>query len=218
MYCAKCGNTGVIPLTNEQCDCRLNKEFLFDSIACLDVPEQYQGLTFNEELVDSDMGGAYKAFLSKTHSDLTSMKLKYHNLLICSPPSTSKTIWTYSIMQTLFRKGIDTFPLYDIYEIKRILLDMDFGRKGVYEVENPESIITVPYLFTRIPILVESDAYEVIAMLLDRRVRRGTSTIFLHNGSWESLTRKDSFGIMSSLVGDGSYCTLENKTWRKLKE
>lgn len=216
-FCPKCGNTGIL-IDGTPCGCRLNEDFLFNGLVCMDIPEQYQGLSFNPALISVDMGDAYRNFMSNIYDSITSMKWKFRNMVICSPPSCSKTILAYCIIQTLFRKGIETFPMYDINEIKRIMTDMDFSRKQTYSVKDPEKLYLAPYLFVRIPTLISLETYDAIATLLDRRVRRGNATIFLYNGTWESLTRLDSMGIMSSLLGDGSYGTLENKTWKKVKE
>lgn len=216
-YCPKCGNAGIL-VNGEPCDCKLNTDFLFNGLVCMDIPEQYQGMSFNPALIAEDMGDAYRNFMSNMYDSITSMKWKFRNILICSPPSRSKTTLAYCVIQTLFRKGIETFPVYDVNEIKRIMTDMDFSRKQTYSVKDPEKLYTAPYLFAKIPALVSLETYDTMATLLDRRVRRGNATIFIYNGTWESLVRLDSMGVLTSLLGDGSYGTLENKTWRKVKE
>lgn len=213
-YCPKCGNIGILP-NGEPCGCKLNEDYLFSGLVCMDIPEQYQGVSFNPSLIPSDMGDAYRNFMGATYESIVSMKMKYKNMVICSPPSCSKTMLAYCTIQTLFRKGIETFPMYDVNEIKRIMTDMDFNRKQTYDVKDPEKLLTAPYLFAKIPALLTLDTYDTIATLIDRRVRRGNSTIFIFNGTWESLTYMDSKGVMKSLLGDGSYGTIENRTWRR---
>lgn len=181
----------------------------------MDIPEQYQGMVFSSALISKDMPDAYVIFMQNLYDSIVSLKMRHKNLIICSPVATSKTTLAYCAIQTLFRKGIDTFPLYDVNEIKRIMSDMDFNRKQLYDVKDPEKLLTVPYLFAKVPSAITIETYDIISMILDRRVRRGNTTIFLYNGTWESLTRADNMKVMASLVGDGSYGTLENKTWWK---
>lgn len=216
-YCAKCGNSGFLLPDNRPCDCRLNVENFFSTVVCLDIPEQYQGMVFTPSLISLEMGDAYRNFMTSLHESIVSMKYRHKNMVICSPAATSKSVLAYCTIQELFRRDVETFPLYDIHEIKRILTDMDFNRKQTYDVKDPEKLLTVPYLFVRIPTYLTTETYDIIAMLLDRRVRRGNSTIFLYNGSWESMTRLDNMKIMASLLGDGSYGTIENKTWWKIQ-
>lgn len=215
-YCAECGGTGL-KIDNTPCSCKLNKDYLFNGLVCLDVPEQYQGATFNSNLIADDMGDIYRKFMQDTYESLTSMRMKYHNMVICSPPAKAKTIMAYCVIQTLFRKGVETFPVYDVLEIKRIMGDMDYNRKQLYDTKDPQKLLTAPYIFVKIPNSLSSEVYETISTLMDRRVRRGTSTIFLFNGTWETLTNYDSRNILKSLLGDGAYCTIENKTWRPIK-
>jgi hypothetical protein len=190
---------------------------LFNGLVCLDIPEQYRGASFNSTLIPSDMGDGYKNFMQEMYDSISSMRHKYKNMIICSPSSKSKTMLAYCIIQTLFRKGIPTFPLYDILEIKRIMQDMDFSRKQLYEIAEPDKLLTCPYLFVKIPVSTTFEVYETIATLVDRRVRRGNSTIFLYNGAWEQLVYNDSRGSLKAMLGDGSYNTIENRTWRSIK-
>ena len=70
-------------------------------------------------------------------------------------------------------------------------------------------------LFVRSPSVITYDTYNNMSMLLDRRVRRGGSTIFLYNGTWRSLTSIDKRGTLKFLQGDGSGTSLEVSSWYK---
>lgn len=210
-YCAICGNMGI-KLDGTPCECKISEETIFSDVVCLDIPEQYQGVVFNQSLVPSDCGEAYQNFMQTVFDQITTFRLRNKNMVICSPAGHSKTILAYSVIQSLFRKRMPTCALYDVLEIKRISSDIDLGRKDADEM-----IYKAPYLFTKIPIDTSFATYATIAMLIDRRVRRGHSTIFLYNGSWEQLIYGDNRGVMTSLLGDGAYGTLENKTWRIVK-
>jgi hypothetical protein len=191
----------------------MNAQSFYESISCLDIPEQYQGIRFNPSLVPTDIHESYSKYLSDVHDTITSGKWKNHNVVISSPINHSKTILAYSCLESLFRNGISTFPVYDILEIKRMLTDFDLCRKQAYEIEHPESILTVPILFVKIPRVSSWEIYDAISLLLDRRVRRGNSTIFLFNGTWSQLVYNDKNNILTGLLGDGTYSTLESKSW-----
>lgn len=211
-YCIKCGNTGI-DINGNPCSCRVNVQSFYDTVSCLDVPEQYRGIAFNKSLVPKDLDESYANFLQSIYDKIYTGKWLNHNVVIASPVGHSKTILAYSCLEVLFRNGIETFPVYDILEIKRILMDMDMCRKQLYEIENPELIMTVPILFVKLPRVATWEIYDTLTMLLDRRVRRGNSTLFLYDGSWFELAQNDKRSILTGLIGDGAYGTLEVKSW-----
>lgn len=211
-FCPKCGNTGI-DIDGNPCTCKFNTVSFFETVSCLDIPEQYRGLQFNNGLVPKDLNESYPAYLQQMYSSIIAGKWKQHNTVLCSPIGHSKTVLAYSCIEVLFRNGIDTFPIYDIFEIKRMLMDMDLCKKQIYGIEHPELIITVPILFVKIPRVTTWETYDMIAMILDRRVRRGCSTIYLYDGSWQQLIYGDRNDILSGLLGDGAYNTLESKSW-----
>lgn len=211
-YCVKCGNTGI-DINGNVCTCRVNVKSFYDAVSCLDIPEQYRGISFSSNLVPKDLPDAYAKYLQDLHDAISAGKWNTHNVVLASPIGHSKTILAYSCIEVLFRNGVPTFPVYDILEIKRMLTDMDMCRKQLYEVKNPEQIVTVPILFAKIPRISSWEIYDTIAMILDRRVRRGNSTIFLYDGSWQQLIYNDKNNILAGIVGDGNYSTIEVKSW-----
>ena len=211
-WCEKCSNTGL-DINNNPCSCRFNVQSFYDSVSCLDIPEQYRGIRFNKSLVAKDMPESYAEFLDKVHTDISTNRWSNHNLCICSPTAKSKTILAYSCMESLFRYGHTTFPVFDVLELKRIMLDLDLCRKSIYVVENPENMFLAPILFIKVPRVVTWEIYDTMVTLLDRRTRRGNSTIFIYDGSWEQLVKMDKQCVLTGLLGDGSYNTIEVKTW-----
>lgn len=211
-YCTDCMNSGV-DINGNPCHCRFNAKTFYDTVACLDIPEQYRGTTFSKFLVPKDIHESYGEYLEKLHDDITSSRLKYKNLIICSPVGHGKSIFAYSAIEHLFRYGVPTFPVFDVLEIKRILLDSDLCRKQFYEVDNPNMLVEAPYVFIKIPRIPTWEVYDTISVILDRRVRRGNSTIFLYGGTWEQLIRGDKQEVLVNLLGDGHFGTLEAKTW-----
>lgn len=211
-YCKDCGNTGI-DIEGNPCHCRVNIEAIYSGVSCLDVPEQYQGKTFSAMLLPKDISEAYGKFLEDTISKITALRWKNSNLCICSPILHGKTIFCYTCMEVLFRGGIETFPLYDVLELKRMMLDTDLGKKMTYDVEDPQRMFTVPILFVKIPRLTNWEIYDMIAILLDRRTRRGGSTIFVYDGTWDKLTKFDYNNILIGLMGDGTYGSLKVSNW-----
>jgi len=211
-YCTKCGNTGI-DINGDVCTCKFNAQSFYDTVSCLDIPEQYRGISFNKNLVPKDLHESYASYLESLHNSIITGKWLQHNVVVASPIGHSKTILAYSCLEVLFRNGIPTFPVYDVLELKRILLDMDLCRKQIYEVDNPEDIVKVPILFVKIPRLPNWEIYDTISMILDRRVRRSNSTIFLYDGTWSQLIHNDKNNILTGIVGDGNYSTIEVKSW-----
>lgn len=207
-YCTKCGNTGIT-ITGEPCSCRFNVQSFYDTVSCLEIPPQYRGVHFSPHLVPKDVNPAYAEELRKIHSAVISGTWENHNVVIASPVNHSKTILAYSCMESLVRVGLQVFPIYDLLEIKRIMLDMDLGREQFHEVESPERLYTAPVVFVKIPRLLDWAVYDTFATLLDRRVRRGNSTIFLYDGVWSFLASGDKSGTLLGLMGDGHYNTVE---------
>lgn len=211
-YCTDCMNTGKL-LDGSPCSCRFNAKSFYDTVACLDIPEQYRGITFSKFLVSKDLPESYGNYLEKLHDDIVATKLKHKNICICSPVGHSKSIFAYSAIESLFRYGVPTFPVFDVLEIKRIMLDTDLCRKPLYDIENPGLLLDAPYVFIKIPRVPTREVYDTISVIVDRRVRRGNSTIFLYGGTWEQLIRGDKQEVLVNMIGTGDFSTLEVKTW-----
>lgn len=211
-YCADCANQGI-DLNGRPCHCRVNVKSFYDRVDCLAIPEQYRNIPFNRNLIPNDISDAYGRYLEKTFEDIVMQKLRHCNIALCSPVNHGKTIWAYSILENLFKLGVPVFPIFDILEIKRILLDMDFNRQQFYEVDKPELLITVPYLFCKVPRIPTWEVYDMIGVLIDRRVRRDNSTILLYEGSWNDLVFGDKKGLLTGLIGDGTYGTLNVQSY-----
>ena len=207
-YCPMCGGSGV-DIDGNVCSCRVNVKSFYDMVSCLTVPEQYRGIQFNSVMVPRDVHESYARKLQNIYDEVATGKWLNHNVVIASPINHSKTILAYSCMELLFRQGSTVFPLMDLLEIKRVLLDMDYGRAQLHDVENPEYIYTTPILFTKIPKIFDYSVVDIFATLLDRRVRRGLSTIFLYDGYWAYLTNCDNTGTLAGLMGEGNYNTVE---------
>lgn len=202
-YCPKCGNTGI-KLDGSKCECQYNIKDVFTDVSCMEIPEQYRGIQFVKDLVPDLQNGAYRAFLDNLHTRLSNCDEKGINYVICSPPKSSKTIFAYATIRRHFRGGLEVYPLNDLYELKIPLL----------QAEESSPICKVPYLFVKFPPLLTQEVFQTASLLLDRRVRHSGTTIFLYDGSWESLRFADKYSNFTAFSGDGSYCTVKVSNWK----
>ncbi len=211
-HCVLCGDTGI-DRDGNPCSCRRNIQSFFDSVNCLDIPEQYRNVLFNKNLIPTDIQSTYAAYLDELHTSINLGKWSNHNVCICSPISHGKTIMAYSCINNMFRAGISIFPVYDVLELYRIMTDMDLGKNCVYSVQEPERILSVPILFAKIPRISRWEVYDCVSLLVDRRVRRGVSTILLYDGTWTQLISNDHNDILTGMQGSGNFGTIEVKSW-----
>ena len=212
-YCVKCGNTHRNPITGSPCDCVWNADSFFNGVSCVSIPEQYQGLVFNKALVPTDLGDSYTNALQDLYSNIVTMRWQSHNILICSPHQHSKTILAYSCIERLFRASVPVFPVYDVMELRNIISAVDSGREPSYKVDNVENLVEAPYMFVKLPMYPTWECFDTMNTILSRRVRRNNSTIFLYSGTWGQLTYGDKTGMLQQVRGDGSYSTIEVRSF-----
>lgn len=218
-YCPKCGGTGFDPITQERCTCANALHLSISGISCLDIPKQYAGKSFNPKLVPKDCGDIYVSYMTKLHEDLITQKLIHYNGLICSPIAHSKSVLAYSVIETLYRKNVPTFPVMTTAEIRGVMSNIDSGIDTVIGTSTSASnFVLAPYVFIKIPILIEWSTFPVIMEIMDRRVRRGLSTLFFYDGDYETLVKLDRQNIIGQLSGDGSYMTLDVHKFYRLSE
>jgi hypothetical protein len=189
----------------------LNADTIFSDAVCVELPVQYQGVRFNADLVKTDLGDYYPRFLDSLYRDISTRKYRDKNTLICSPAGHSKTILAYGCLQTLFRMKIPVVTLHDILEIRRLAAEYESGKSD-------GAVYTVPYLFVKIPLELNFQVFSALAALIDRRVRRGNSTIAIYNGSWSWLLKFDNGGVLASMKDDGSFMSLDVKNFQPKRE
>ncbi len=211
-YCEKCGNSGYT-IDGELCSCQIDIKGFYGSVSRIDIPEAYQGHVFNKNILSKKLPAAYGSFLQEIYDNVTSIRWHRHNVTICSPPGSGKSTLAYSCIEGLFAKGIPVLTLFDVFELKKTMLDFDNGRKLSYDISDPALIMTAPYLFVRVPRVLSFDTYDTVAYLLDKRIRRNGSTFFLFNGTWDEMVALDSHKVVKRLAGDGSYGTLQVSSW-----
>ena len=210
-YCPICGGTGI-KLDGSPCECRVNDIVLYKDVNMIDLTEQYQGIRFHSGLIQN-MPDFYKKYMKDLYDNIISLSLKHTSILLCSPAFTSKKVMAYSAIQELFSKGVSVFPIYDLLEIRKITIDNDLNRKKTYTVDEPEKILTVPYLFVIVPNFPANEVYQTLSVLIDRRTRRNNSTVLLYDGSLDTLKKTDYLHILDNISGDGSYGSLVCKNF-----
>lgn len=204
--CLKCGGTGFL-LSGELCDCGVKTIYYVPEV--LEVPMQYQGVRFNSRLLPPNVQGGYADYMDAMYRTLTSNSIQGRkNVLICAPPNTGKTVFAYSVLIDQYMKGVSVVPLMDIMEVRAIMMnpyDID--------VEKVESISKSQVMFIKIPMDLPSRLAESMSTIIERRVRNSASTIFLYSGTYKDLIAQDTFGKLRMLIGDGSYNSIEVKSF-----
>jgi hypothetical protein len=210
----KCGDTGYT-ISNERCSCgRADYGEITEDCVC--IPEQYRNLIFDPSQVRSDCDEFYPRFLGKLHDEIIAGKLKCSNQFISSPINHSKSVFAYSCLQAMFRRGEQVFPYLDSKEVSAVMRDLEgFRSMGIIQDIKTELALlhTVEYVFIK---LVPGEYYRDLITLIERRVRRGKSTIILSSYSWGYLEKTDQSNTLVHLQGDGSFNTVKvNNFWVK---
>lgn len=215
-YCTKCANSGVY--LGEICTCRFNPNTFFRAVACLDVPEQYRGLTFSTALLPDDIATDYKTDMNDIYALLSTGKGMNHNYLLCSPHKHGKTVFAYACMERMFRGGLTVFPLCDVMELRRLMRELDMGKPVTLNVREPENLWKATTIFVKIPTYPTWEVFDTMSTLVSRRVRNGGSVCFLYSGDYRFLIKNDSAEYISSSRGDGAFSTLDVKVWKRKVE
>lgn len=220
-YCMYCGNTGLKPNGSvcDHCKTQPSVTELVD-LSSLNIPMAYRGSMFSEGLLPSGISGNYVGYMSKLFKDITTLKPMCVNIFLNSPPQSGKTVFAYSCIEILYRKKEEVFPLFDVSELECIIREIDRGKKPQYLNDDTKaiSLYESKFLFVKVPEKLEFSTTETMAQLIDRRVRRGNSTIFISNKTWEDVTFMDKSGVLKNMVGDGSFRSIAVKSFWKEKE
>lgn len=208
MGCLKCGDTGVC-INGEPCDCGIHIGFIMPSF--IQVPEQYQNNPFDARLLPQWMPGDYGMFMTKLVKDCTvNNRYMHQNVLVCSPPNSGKTVMAYSVIGSLYAQGQKVFGLMDIMEVRALLMEpYHADREGILLFGES------PVVFIKIPLELPTKLAAMMSLVVERRVRKGGSTVFLYSGAKEDLVAQDTFGRLQALFGDGAYNSILVKSWRR---
>jgi len=205
--CLKCGGTGML-VDGTPCDCGCANE-TFTLPSTLNVPLQYQNVKYDMTLIRKELQPTLGVFMERLLKECT---LGLHsfssNYVICAPPNSGKTIWAYTLYSLMYSKGQPVPKLMDIMEVREALLNFYFEDKDLVELINKSKIMVI-----KLPLDLPSKFPETMSMIIERRVRNNCFTIFLYNGSKYDLVAQDKFGKLKYLIGDGSYNSVNIKSF-----
>lgn len=210
--CNLCGGIGILP-NGGTCKCKQGR-VLSVNTEYISIPKQYLDITFNKNLIQTDIGNDYSDYLYELYQSVINKEIAHKNIYLSSPPNHSKTLFAFSCIKTLFSRGEDVFPLYDLLEIRRIVDDFDVGRTQKYN-EYPELIFKCNILILLTGNTRNTNVYSTLINLINRRVRQGGSTIILSNFNWETFIQYDNSKALKSMEGKGDYNTIIIKNWVK---
>lgn len=198
--CIKCGNTGVCA-DGSRCNCGASSKDLILPTR-LNVPMQYQNVKYSSCFVKDRLRNTFGVFMEKLLGDIdTRLYSVCQNYIICAPPNSGCTVWAYNVIGTLYTKGILMPDLMDLMQVRSILFDF-YNKKNS---EQSELIDKAKMMIVRLPMDLPSKFPETVSTIIDRRVRRGNSTVFLFRGNRNDLLSQDTFGKLAALEGDGCF-------------
>lgn len=212
--CLKCNDTGI-QVDGSTCDCDYTKEIELPPI--INVPSIYQSVQFSANMVPMTLNRNYGIELEGI-IDVIKAKGNYtHNLLICSPPNTGKTVFAYTVYACQYMKHAPMPEIMDLIEARELLMSNSYNDEIIKEKDR---LIGSPLAIVKIPLDLPNKYAETMSTLLERRVRKNGITIFLYGGSIYDLKNQDRFGVLDNIIRDGSYNSLKviNYQYNKKEE
>lgn len=212
--CLDCGGTGT-KVDGSNCTCEGSGEVNIPIV--MEVPPNYQTAEFSASLVPINMVHEYGIELEDI-IDVVKSKGKYtHNLLICSPPNTGKTVMSYTIYRHQYLKGLPMPELMDLIEARELLLSNSYDEDTQ---RSKDRLINSPLAIIKVPLDLPTKFAETMSTITERRVRKKGTTIWIYGGSLFDLQNQDRFGVLNKIIRDGSYNSLKvlNYHYRDLKE
>lgn len=161
------------------------------------VREQHPSLSGTKELEN------YLSMLSLITDQLNNKYTQLSSLFISAPPGFGKEHFAYSLLQIAVTNGMTVFPYLDLGEVNRLV--------SAYERNNTKDITkdikftdvdlyTAKVCVLKVPHSDNFESYKTALKIIDRRARRGLSTIILSRYNFKFFTSYDTFGEMKSLV------------------
>lgn len=201
--CLSCGDTGE-KVDGSPCDCRASGKVSIPIV--LEVPSIYQTAEFSASLVPIRMPRQYGIELEDI-IDVIKSKGKYtHNVLICSPPNTGKTVLSYTIYRHQYVKGLPMPEIMDLVEARELLMSNSYDE---HIQRAKEKLVNSPLAIIKVPLDLPNKFAETISTITERRVRKNGVSIFLYGGSLFDLQNQDRFGVLKNIIRDGSYNSLK---------
>lgn len=204
--CLICGDTGYDAFGEPCKACSSNAESnVLPTLPT--IPIQYQGVRFNKTFLPNDMQSEYGTYMEELIERVVKGTDFYKNILICSRPNSGKTVFAYTVLGMLYNKGIVIPEVRDIIEVRDIMINY------YADTDETELWSKAKLAIIKIPVDISVHMFDTMSTVVERRVRNNGSTIFLYGGTRKDILAQDRFGRLKSLEGDGSYNSIEIKTW-----
>lgn len=205
--CLLCGGTKITALGKPCPNCSSKQDESLPTIST--IPMQYQNVKFDRMFLPENLQSTYGVYMEELIQKIVNGVGFYKNILICSRPNSGKTIFAYTVYGMLYNKGVIMPPVKDIFEVRDVFVDY-YGDSDELELWSTSKVAII-----KIPMDITSKVFDTMSMIIERRVRNNCSTIFLYGGSKKDIVTQDRFNKLAYLEGDGSYNSIEIKSWKK---
>jgi hypothetical protein len=221
-HCFSCGNMGKkgspCPECGKQSDSLvLETEVTQDvsnilpELESLVIPNYYWGVSWNSSLLwqdhqDKSNDISFQKFVGsveRLHTIFVNNRLPTSSIIIASKPRFSKTVLAYSCIQYALKSGYSVSPILDTAEVKRLIVLASENPKYKPMGIEYEQYVNSDVVF----ITVQKDEYrrfcsQTILSIIDKRSRRGKSTIILSSYRLDDLCDGDKTGEFVNLFSD----------------
>lgn len=225
--CISCGGEPVLGTICEVCGAGSVQDTL-KKVATIEepvvkkllIPDSYQGVQFDSlklaaDFPDLQKEKSFNDYLSLCNSllhGLNRRELKNMSLFISAPSGFGKMTFAYSFLQLAEVLGYKTFPYLDLLEVKRLIdayetgnhLQPKFRQDPILEYVgfSDVDLYDADVCILKVPNGHEMHGtYKVMLQVIDRRARRGKTTIILSRYGIQQLIYMDGLketqGIMS---------------------
>lgn len=218
---ATCPSCGGMSKSNSKCPvCEsggavekivMKQEVELETAEKLFIPNYYVGKVFNPDEIrrsHPSLNGVkefedYLGMLSLITDQMNRKSLQLSSLFISAPGGFGKEHFAYSLLQIAVTNGLTVFPYFDLGEVGRLL--------NAYEERNYRDSIIKDTKFTdvdlanaqvcilKVPHSNNLESYKIAMKVIDRRSRRGLSTIIMSRYNYNYFTTLDKFGEMDSM-------------------
>lgn len=209
--CIYCGGTGI-RLDGMQCDCGAGGIDI-QVPRIMNIPAQYQGVKFDASFVPVGLGNYGSSIVQLIKEIISSPTVMSRNILVCAPPNSGKTIFAYTVIGAMYAKGVLLPDVMDLMQVRALLYDVYNQTSGELYHFNKARVV-----FVKVPQDLPNKWAETMLTIIDRRTRMNCSTFFLYSGAKADLIAQDKFKRFQSIIGDGSFNSVEVRSWIKIEK
>ena len=207
-HCMLCGGSGKLLGGLTPCPkCSQKEERI--NLVFNEIPIQYQGVYFDKDFLPDGYAEGYGVYMEELLENIVNNFSMYQgNKLICCRPNCGKSVWAYTLYKELKSRSYNALPLKDIYEVRELL-------NGRGDLELAKQVSETKIAVIKLPRSLEAWMFDYMSTLVNRRVRSNGATIFLYDGQYSDIENQDVFDKMKYIRGNGSFNTIEVKTFTK---